>query len=281
MATGGGYIYIGPNAGGGGGAPTYPLAAPSGSATAPSYNFSAAPTTGMYYDATNSGIGFSTGGTERWYIDGNGNWVNPNGNGFTGNYILMGPATSVGVIIARNGSGNVQFALGDASANATLSAAAFKCANAGTAFTSGFSPTTGIYLNASDVMGTASAGVSSSQINAAGQWSTLKWLVQPKTGTTYTTVVADSQTTITNTGNAGALAVTLITTPTLGTIYTFTKPVAQTFTVAPGGSDKIQGITGTTFTLITLSSQYSSVTVQYVAANVWQVVSVVGTVTSN
>ena len=50
-----------------GGAPSYPLLPPNGSASAPSYSFASATNTGIYLDGS-SHLGFSVGGTEAAYV---------------------------------------------------------------------------------------------------------------------------------------------------------------------------------------------------------------------
>jgi len=56
---------------GGGGVPNFPLLAPLGSATAPSYSFLADPNTGMFSSGSDT-LNFSTGGTERLRITSDG-----------------------------------------------------------------------------------------------------------------------------------------------------------------------------------------------------------------
>src|SRR5215510_3680640 len=58
---------------------TWPLYAPDGTFSAPSYSFTNSQTTGIFRDGADA-IGFSTGGFSRWRIDGSGHFVAPADN---------------------------------------------------------------------------------------------------------------------------------------------------------------------------------------------------------
>jgi hypothetical protein len=76
--------------------------------------------------------------------------------------------------------------------------------------------------------------------------------VSAKTGATYTTTAADiaASVTITNTGNAGTLAITLMNDPTAGLTHRICEVDAQTITVAPSAGETMY-FGGTTATLLT------------------------------
>lgn len=91
------YYYVGPaNAGG---SSDEPILGPNGTAAAPTYSFLSDPDTGMYLAAANT-LGFSTAGTVRGQVNGDGNW------GFG-----VGPMANQRVSIAGVGNTNAAYAL--------------------------------------------------------------------------------------------------------------------------------------------------------------------------
>jgi hypothetical protein len=82
--------------------------------------------------------------------------------------------------------------------------------------------------------------------------------VSAQTGATYTTTASDSV--ITNTGNAGGLAVTLLNDPTAGVTYRICVTAAQSVSIAPSAGESLY-FNGSTASSISTSTVGSCVTV--------------------
>ncbi len=106
---------------------------PVGAVGTPSLNFAGATTTGLFYSTTGSNrVGLSVGGALVASIDQYACLRLPmTSNTFPSQVtgVRLGPDDATGVIIFRNGTGVVQFGLGDGSANAAMAGKAFQTTN--------------------------------------------------------------------------------------------------------------------------------------------------------
>lgn len=212
---------------------------PNGSAGAPTYSFTAHPTYGMYYDNTNSALGFSVAGTEVAYVNSN-SIVLPNSSSTVqvqaDVYVNQQSGTNVGVRFGANGNGS--------------------------AMSLCYSGTSGVYYLRQQFTGAFS------QFIIQGRYTLAKT-------TSYTIVAADTGTTFTNAGAAGSVTFTLPASPTLGESNSFMLSAAQTVIIS-GGSNSVVWPGLATGTSRTSSTQYASATVTW-DGTVWIGTSILGT----
>jgi len=208
------------------------------------------------------------------------------------NYIQLGPATTAGIRIVRNGSAQIQFIVGDASANARAACATFVSTNyngpstpnvmATYATNYGLDiPSTGPYAQ---LVGGGNIGV---RVNAQGQ-TNIKVSALNKTGSGQSVVITDTGSTV---DNANATGVTTVTLPDSslnprGCIYTFVNlgggATWMKVQVAANATDRFgfNGTLGAVGGYMQSTSTYQSLTVAYGSGGVlglWTPIAMTGT----
>ena len=210
----------------------------------------------------------------------------PNAATTAANYIQLGPATTAGVRITRNGAATVQFANGDSSANATAACAQMRSTNdqgAGAPnFSSSYQPTYGVYIqNTGPFTTLVSAGAVALRCAANGQ-TNLRSASASRTAASQSIAATDSNAIWDNTGT---LVQTTVNLPpasnSLGATYTFINQgflAAGMRVVASQIADRLayNGALGTANGNVTSAATYSSITVAAVTAGVWNVIAATG-----
>lgn len=210
----------------------------------------------------------------------------PNASGTAANLIQLGPVSTAGARIARNGSATVQFANGDGTANALMAGATFRSTNDLGSPSPNFSATYqtgyGLYIqNTGPYVCLTAGGTVALRVNS-GLQTNLRVAATTKTANTSFTV-ADSGAVWDNSGAAAQITLTLPTATTAGLQYTAVNQGggASWMKLQAVGSDRFgyNGTIGNPAGSLTSAAIYTSVTVTCVYGNIWSVTAVVGTPT--
>jgi hypothetical protein len=262
MAQGANYNLISPFLMGG--VLTGVLQGVNGTASAPSYSYSGAPSTGWYYDSANASLAATVAGVETVQI-------------LTGNKVVLGPKTAAGVQLSNSANGTLT--LNDGAGGTVGTLASYYVSPNTLVFSGAGSAAAGTYgsvYGGGVLLSLATNGIVAQTWNYNTQASIFTSTIQYKAATaskatSYSVLAADSATVFDNTGAAAGITFTLPA-AAVGLTYTFCTHAAQAITITPQAADAI-GAKAANTSFVSSAASGAFFTVVSTAANYWAITS--------